>query len=69
MGSLPHDSLLAWENGANRRPDAGRKEWETPLRCFSQLSGHDWDEVSGDRDLACAADEEKETPDIPTAAR
>ncbi|MDQ3803136.1 MAG: potassium channel family protein [Acidobacteriota bacterium] len=41
---------------------ARRQDWESQLRRLSLHLGYDWDEVTGDRDLAYAADEEKEEP-------
>lgn len=37
---------------------AQRERWETKLRAFSEYLGYDWDEVTGDRDLRYAAEEE-----------
>ncbi|MGI9107158.1 MAG: potassium channel family protein [Pyrinomonadaceae bacterium] len=37
---------------------ARREQWETKLHSFSHYLGYDWDEVTGDRDLRYAADEE-----------
>lgn len=37
---------------------AQRNEWEAELHRFAQHLGYDWDEVTGDRDLRTAADEE-----------
>jgi hypothetical protein len=37
---------------------AQRERWETKLHAFSNYLGYDWDEVSGDKDLRYAADEE-----------
>jgi hypothetical protein len=39
-----------------------REEWESKLRRLADHLGYDWDEVTGDRDLEYAADEEKEQP-------
>ena len=39
-----------------------RQEWESKLQRLSIHLGYDWDEVTGDRDLEYAADEEKEEP-------
>lgn len=41
---------------------ANREEWEVPLLRFARHLGYDWDEVTGDRDLSYAADEEMEKP-------
>jgi hypothetical protein len=41
---------------------ANREEWEEPLLRFSRHLGYDWDEITGDRDLQYAADEEKQKP-------
>ncbi|HEX8129516.1 MAG TPA: potassium channel family protein [Pyrinomonadaceae bacterium] len=35
-----------------------RERWETKLYVFSDYLGYDWDEVTGDKDLRYAADEE-----------
>ncbi len=37
---------------------ARRERWETKLHGFTNYLGYDWDEVTGDRDLRYAADEE-----------
>jgi hypothetical protein len=37
---------------------AQRERWETKLHAFSVYLGYDWDEVTGDRDLRAATDEE-----------
>ena len=37
---------------------ARREQWETKLHCFAHYLGYDWDEVTGDRDLSYAADDE-----------
>lgn len=37
-----------------------RAEWETSLNRFASYLGYEWDEITGDRDLDYAADEEKE---------
>jgi hypothetical protein len=53
--------------GVETRPDAEqgwetyrarRARWETKLHAFSNHLGYDWDEVTGDKDLRYAADEE-----------
>jgi hypothetical protein len=41
---------------------AQREEWESRLHRISHYLGYDWDEVTGDRDLRYAADEEMEEP-------
>ncbi|MDT7604065.1 MAG: hypothetical protein QOF61_2062 [Acidobacteriota bacterium] len=41
---------------------ANREEWELPLWRFARHLGYDWDEVTGDRDLSYAANEEMEKP-------
>jgi hypothetical protein len=41
---------------------ANREEWEEPLFRFARYLGYDWDEVTGDSDLAYAADEEMKEP-------
>ena len=41
---------------------ARREEWESKLHRFSVYLGYDWDEITGDRDLRYAADEEMEEP-------
>lgn len=57
------------EAGIKTRPDvsvgrevyqARREEWESKLRLLSIYLGYDWDEVTGDRDLRLAAEEETE---------
>jgi hypothetical protein len=57
----PRDTSDGWE--AYR---ARREEWEAQLHRFSLFLGYDWDEITGDRDLRYAADEEMEEPE-PTA--
>jgi hypothetical protein len=42
---------------------AQREEWEAKLHRLSTYLGYDWDEVTGDRDLRYAADEEMEEPE------
>jgi hypothetical protein len=39
-----------------------REEWESALQRLSLYLGYDWEEVTGDRDLEYAADEEREKP-------
>jgi hypothetical protein len=39
---------------------AQREEWESTLQRFAAYLGYEWDEVTGDRDLRYAADEEME---------
>lgn len=41
---------------------AQREEWESQLSRLASFLGYDWDEVTGDRDLRYAADEEMEEP-------
>jgi hypothetical protein len=41
---------------------ARREEWESKLHRFALYLGYDWDEITGDRDLRYAADEEMEEP-------
>jgi hypothetical protein len=41
---------------------ANREEWEEPLLRYARHLGYDWDEITGDRDLQYAADEEKKQP-------
>jgi hypothetical protein len=48
---------VAWEHYRTRR-----EEWEAQLHRFSNYLGYDWDEITGDRDLRYAADEEMEEP-------
>ncbi len=50
---------------------ARRESWERKLYLFSAYLGYDWDEITGDRDLRYAADEEMEAPhlDAPHAKR
>jgi hypothetical protein len=47
------DANKGWEIYRERR-----ERWETKLHAFSVYLGYDWDEVTGDRDLRYAADEE-----------
>ncbi|MBC7933030.1 MAG: hypothetical protein H7Z38_20905 [Rubrivivax sp.] len=47
-----------WEEYRSRRED-----WESELQRLSLYHGYDWEEVTGDRDLEYAADEEKEEPE------
>lgn len=49
------DRAAAWEFYRGRR-----EEWETQLHRFSSYLGYEWDEITGDRDLLYAADEEME---------
>jgi hypothetical protein len=51
------DKEAAWEFYRARR-----EEWEAQLQRFSLHLGYDWDEITGDRDLRYAADEEMEEP-------
>jgi hypothetical protein len=51
------DKAAAWEDYRARR-----EEWEEQLHRFSHHLGYDWDEITGDRDLRYAADEEMEEP-------
>jgi hypothetical protein len=44
---------------------ARRGQWETQLHSFARHLGYDWDEVTGDRDLRYAADDEMEEKDLP----
>jgi Ion channel len=59
------------ETGIKTQPDVDdawahyyrrREEWEAQLHRFSLHLGYDWDEITGDRDLLYAADEEMEEP-------
>ena len=52
-----HDLTAGWEEYR-----AQRQEWESKLQRLSIHLGYDWDEITGDRDLDYAADEEKEEP-------
>ena len=45
-----------------------REEWETKLQRLALYLGYDWDEVTGDRDLEYAADEEREEPRTPSGS-
>ena len=47
------DTAEGWETYRARR-----EEWETKLHALTNYLGYDWDEVTGDRDLRYAADEE-----------
>jgi hypothetical protein len=51
------DRAAGWE-----KYRANREEWEAPLLRFARHLGYDWDEVTGDRDMRYAADEEMERP-------
>jgi hypothetical protein len=51
------DESAAWEFYRARR-----EEWEAQLKRFSHYLGYEWDEITGDRDLRYAADEEMEEP-------
>lgn len=42
---------------------ARRAEWETRLQRFATYLGYEWDEITGDRDLRYAADEQMEQPE------
>ncbi|HYO64073.1 MAG TPA: potassium channel family protein [Pyrinomonadaceae bacterium] len=42
---------------------ASRAEWDSRLKIFADFLGYDWDEITGDRDLRHAADEEMEIPE------
>jgi hypothetical protein len=44
---------------------ARRVGWETKLHSFASYLGYDWDEVTGDRDLRYAADDEMDEKDLP----
>jgi hypothetical protein len=45
-----------------REYQSQREEWESQLQRISIHLGYDWDEVTGDRDLRYAADEEMKEP-------
>ncbi|MGB7923174.1 MAG: potassium channel family protein [Pyrinomonadaceae bacterium] len=49
------DVEMGWEQYR-----AQREEWESTLQRFAAYLGYEWDEVTGDRDLRYAADEEME---------
>jgi hypothetical protein len=51
------DEQQGWEEYRARR-----EEWEAKLHRFALYLGYDWDEITGDRDLRYAADEEMEEP-------
>jgi hypothetical protein len=51
------DLETAWTHYRRRRED-----WEAQLYRFSTYLGYEWDEITGDRDLLYAADEEMEKP-------
>ena len=51
------DTEASWEEYRARRED-----WESELQRLTLYHGYDWEEVTGDRDLEYAADEEKEVP-------
>jgi len=44
---------------------ARRERWETKLHSFTNYLGYDWDEVTGDRDLRYATDDEMGERDLP----
>jgi hypothetical protein len=50
---LRRDANKGWEIYLEQR-----QRWETKLHAFSEYLGYDWDEVTGDKDLRYAADEE-----------
>ena len=54
---IRRDTEQGWEEYR-----AQREEWESKLRRLAIHLGYDWDEVTGDRDLEYASDEEKEEP-------
>ncbi len=57
------DVEAGWEDYRARR-----EEWESQLHLLASYLGYEWDEVTGDRDLQYAADEEMERPhDEPVA--
>lgn len=58
------DSQAAWEEYR-----LNRNEWEAQLNVFARHLGYDWIEVTGDRDLEYAADEEMVEPGEPQARR
>ncbi|MBA3242780.1 MAG: two pore domain potassium channel family protein [Acidobacteria bacterium] len=49
-------------NGGWEEYRAQRQDWESKLQRLSIHLGYDWDEITGDRDLDYAADEEKAKP-------
>lgn len=51
------DTQVGWEEYR-----AQREEWEAALHSFASYLGYEWEEVTGDRDLDYASDEEKEKP-------
>ena len=55
------DRRAGWEKYSARR-----ESWERKLYLFSAYLGYDWDEITGDRDLRYAADEEMEEPQVET---
>ncbi len=63
------DQLIAAGISTRRERHAGyedyraqREEWEAKLYRLAGHLGYDWDEITGDRDLQYAADEEMEQP-------
>ncbi|HYP01421.1 MAG TPA: potassium channel family protein [Pyrinomonadaceae bacterium] len=44
---------------------ARREQWETKLHSFTLYLGYDWDEVTGDRNLRYAADDEMDERELP----
>ena len=55
--NVREDTEQGWEEYR-----AQREDWESKLQRLSLHLGYDWDEVTGDRDLEDAADENKEEP-------
>jgi hypothetical protein len=53
------DHAAGWEIYRTRRA-----KWEPKLHAFASYLGYDWDEVTGDRDLRHAADEEMEEGEL-----
>ncbi|HKP73684.1 MAG TPA: potassium channel family protein [Pyrinomonadaceae bacterium] len=53
------DQAAGWEIYRARRA-----RWEPKLHAFATYLGYDWDEVTGDRDLRYAADEEMEETEL-----
>ena len=53
------DESAGWEIYSGHRD-----EWESRLYRFADYLGYDWDEVTGDRDLRYAADEEMVEPQL-----
>lgn len=56
--SVREDAEASWRDYHEQRSD-----WEAPLYRFALYLGYDWDEVTGDRDLEYASDEQMAEPE------